>query len=72
MPTYLIDDHTCVEPQWFDGVETVGITAGASAPESLVQDLIARLREMDEVQVEHLDGVEERVHFKMPKELSAT
>lgn len=70
VPTYLIDDHTCIEKQWFDDVETVGITAGASAPESLVQDLIERLRQMAEVHVEHLDGVEERVHFKMPEELS--
>jgi 4-hydroxy-3-methylbut-2-enyl diphosphate reductase len=71
VPTYLIDDHTCIEPQWFDGVGTVGITAGASAPESLVQDLIERLRLMEDVQVEHLDGVEERIHFKMPVELSS-
>ena len=71
VPTYLIDDHTCIEQQWFDDVETVGITAGASAPESLVQDLIERLREMGDVQIEHLDGVVERVHFKMPAELSA-
>ena len=70
VPTYLIDDHTCIEPGWFDGVETVGITAGASAPETLVQDLIERIRQMDDVEVEHLDGVEERVHFKMPKELA--
>ena len=71
VPTYLIDDHTCIDQQWFDGVEAVGITAGASAPESLVQDLIERLREMGDVQIEHLDGVVERVHFKMPAELSA-
>ncbi len=71
VPTYLIDDHTCIDQQWFDSVETVGITAGASAPESLVQDLIERLREMGDVQIEHLDGVVERVHFKMPAELSA-
>ena len=71
VPTHLIDDHTCIDQKWFDGVSTVGITAGASAPESLVQDLIERLREMEDVQVEHLDGVVERVHFKMPAELSA-
>ncbi len=71
VPTHLIDDHTCIDQKWFDGVSTVGITAGASAPESLVQDLIERLREMEDVQIEHLDGVVERVHFKMPAELSA-
>ena len=71
VPTHLIDDHTCIDQEWFDGVSTVGITAGASAPESLVQDLIGRLREMGDVEVEHLDGVVERVHFKMPAELAA-
>ncbi len=71
VPTHLIDDHTCIDQKWFDGVSTVGITAGASAPESLVQDLIERLREMEDVQVEQLDGVVELVHFKMPAELSA-
>ena len=71
VPTYLIDDHTCIEPGWFDDVERVGITAGASAPESLVQDLIDRLRQMGEVDIEHLNGVEERIHFKMPLELAA-
>ena len=70
VPTYLIDDHTCIEPHWFDGIGTVGITAGASAPESLVQNLIDRLRELDDVHVEHLDGVKEQVHFKMPANLS--
>ena len=70
VPTYLIDDASCIDASWFEGVETVGITAGASAPELLVQDLVERLREMSEIEIEHLDGVEERVHFKMPAELA--
>ena len=70
VPTYLIDDASCIDVAWFDGVDTVGITAGASAPELLVQDLVERLREMSEIEIEHLDGVEERVHFKMPAELA--
>ena len=70
VPTYLIDDASCIDVSWFEGVDTVGITAGASAPELLVQDLVERLREMSEIEIEHLDGVEERVHFKMPAELA--
>lgn len=72
VPTYLIDDAGCIDTAWFDGVETVGITAGASAPEILVQEMVDRLREMSAVEIEHLDGVEERVHFKMPAELVQT
>ena len=70
VPTYLIDDASCIDVAWFENVETVGITAGASAPELLVQDLVERLREMSDIEIEHLDGVEERVHFKMPAELA--
>ena len=70
VPTYLIDDAGCIDTAWFDGVETVGITAGASAPEILVQEMVERLRQMAPVEIEHLDGVEERVHFKMPAELA--
>ena len=72
VPTYLIDDAGSIDTAWFDGVETVGITAGASAPEILVQEMVDRLREMATVEIEHLDGVEERVHFKMPAELAKT
>jgi len=71
VPTYLVDGPDCVDPRWFEGIETVGITAGASAPESLVQDVVARLRELDEIEVEQLDGADERVHFKLPPELAS-
>lgn len=70
VPTYLIDDASCIDPGWLDGVEAVGITAGASAPEILIQELVERLRELAEVEVETLDGVDERVHFKMPAALA--
>ena len=70
IPTYLIDGPESVDRAWFDNIETVGITAGASAPETLVLELIDYLRGMDDVEVEQLDGVEERVHFKMPAELA--
>ncbi len=70
VPSYLIEDATFFDPAWLEGVETVGITAGASAPESLVQATIKRLAECRELTVEKLDGVEENVHFKLPPELA--
>ncbi len=70
VPTFLIDGTEGVEPSWFDGVESVGITAGASAPEILVQELVEHLRAISDIEVEQLDGVEERVHFKMPAKLA--
>ena len=70
VPTYMIDDARDVDPTWFEGVERVGSTAGASAPEQLVQELIERLRELEEVDLHVLDGIKERVRFKLPKELT--
>ena len=70
VPTYMIDDACDVDPTWFEGIERVGITAGASAPEQLVQELVARLRELEEVDLHVLDGIKERVRFRLPKELT--
>lgn len=53
------------------GVNTIGITAGASTPEELVHELIERLREMHEIKVEVFDGIEENIQFKLPDELRA-
>jgi 4-hydroxy-3-methylbut-2-enyl diphosphate reductase len=65
---YLIDDETEVDPGWFDGVETVLITAGASAPEHLVTGLIKRLqREFGGGEVETRTLVEEDITFELPK-----
>ena len=69
VPTYLIDDPDSILPAWLEGVSSVGITAGASAPEILVQQVVAHLRSLREIEVEQLDGVDERVHFKMPIDL---
>ena len=69
IPSYLIDDASVLDPAWIDGAETVGITAGASAPEALVQELISRLSELDAIEVEELDGNNENVQFKLPPEL---
>jgi 4-hydroxy-3-methylbut-2-enyl diphosphate reductase len=70
VPSYLIDDADSLNPAWLDGVSTVGITAGASAPEELVQELVKRLEDFGEVSVEELSGVEESVIFKLPRELA--
>ncbi len=66
--SYLIDDETFIKDEWFDGVQTVGITAGASAPEVLVDRVIGNLcaRGAD-VQIETLDIAEENVFFNLPK-----
>ncbi len=69
VPSYLIDDANALKSEWLDGVSTVGVTAGASAPEELVQELIKRLGDFGETRVKSLDGVEENIVFKLPKEL---
>ena len=68
-PSYLIDDATGLVPSWFDGVDRVGLTAGASAPETLVQGVIAGLRRFGEITVSTLSGVAEDVKFKFPAEV---
>lgn len=69
-PSYLIDDASALQSDWFLGVETVGLTAGASAPEMLVQGVIEGLRQFGQVDVSALAGVAEDVKFKFPAELS--
>ncbi len=69
-PSYLIDDASALRPEWFTGVEIVGLTAGASAPEMLVQGVIDGLRQYADVDVATLAGVAEDVKFKFPAELS--
>jgi len=68
-PSYLIDNAASLDPRWLDGIRAVGITAGASAPELLVRDLVAWLQERFEVELETLDGIAENVHFRLPPEL---
>lgn len=66
---YLIDDAGGLDPAWLEGVSSVGVTAGASAPELLVQGLIDRLAEDFDVTVEEVDTVRETVSFKLPRAL---
>jgi 4-hydroxy-3-methylbut-2-enyl diphosphate reductase len=70
VPAYLIDDADSLELEWLDGVQTVGITAGASAPEELIKELLDRLEEYRDVTVDLSRGVEENVQFKLPPEIT--
>jgi 4-hydroxy-3-methylbut-2-enyl diphosphate reductase len=70
VPSYLIEDATALDPGWLDGVSAVGITAGASAPDELVEELVERLRELDEIEIQRLPGVTENVRFRMPAQLA--
>jgi 4-hydroxy-3-methylbut-2-enyl diphosphate reductase len=65
-PAYMVDAAADLRPEWFDGRLRVGLTAGASAPDVLVQQVIARLREFGVVGVRRLPGVQEEVRFPLP------
>jgi 4-hydroxy-3-methylbut-2-enyl diphosphate reductase len=69
-PSYLIDDEAGLRPEWFAGVETVGVTAGASAPEVLVQGVLDGLRRFGDVEVGLMAGVPEDVRFRLPPEVA--
>jgi 4-hydroxy-3-methylbut-2-enyl diphosphate reductase len=70
VPSYLVADGDEVDPEWLSGVETVGITAGASAPEVLVEDVIDALRRLGPVEVSTLPGREEHIQFRLPVQLA--
>ena len=67
----MVDNADQLNPEWIDGRTRIGVTAGASAPEVLVQEVIDRLKALGAKSVPPLDGVEENVVFPMPKGLSA-
>jgi 4-hydroxy-3-methylbut-2-en-1-yl diphosphate reductase len=69
VPAHLIDGADDIDRAWLDGKSRVGVTAGASAPESLVQGVVARLREWGAVAARELEGGVENVTFALPKEL---
>lgn len=72
VPSYLIDDETEVRPSWLIGVQTIAVTAGASAPENLVQELIASLQTKHGYgAIEEVEIKEEDVRFSLPGELAA-
>ena len=69
VPSYLVADGEGIDPAWLAGVETIGITAGASAPDELVDSVVNALRGIGPVTVSTLDGVEENIQFSLPAEL---
>ncbi|MES2072496.1 MAG: 4-hydroxy-3-methylbut-2-enyl diphosphate reductase [Pseudomonadota bacterium] len=70
--SYMIDNAEAINPEWLANVQRIGVTAGASAPEVLVQDVINRLKQLGAKSVRTLDGAIENVTFPMPKGLAAT
>jgi 4-hydroxy-3-methylbut-2-enyl diphosphate reductase len=70
LPSYLVADGSELNPDWLNGVQTVGITAGASAPEVLVDDVIGALRRLGSVDVSVLPGRQENIEFRLPAELA--
>ena len=69
VPSYLIDDESDIDPDWLSAKTTVGVTSGASAPESLVERVIARLNCIETVEVQNIVTREENIEFSLPKEL---
>ena len=68
-PAHMVDGAADLRPEWFEGRRRVGVTAGASAPDVLVQDVIARLRELGATAIRKMQGVQEHVHFPLPRGL---
>jgi 4-hydroxy-3-methylbut-2-enyl diphosphate reductase len=69
--SYMVDNASQLDPVWLSGKLRIGVTAGASAPEVLVKEVVARLSDLGAGQVEELHGIVERVVFPLPKNLSA-
>ncbi len=69
VPAYMVDSADDLEPQWVEGRSRIGLTAGASAPDVLVQAVITRLRALGAVSVRTLEGVQETMKFPLPKGL---
>ena len=67
--SYMVDSADELQPAWFEGKSRVGLTAGASAPEVLVQEVIDRVRALGAVSVRKMDGIEETIKFPLPKGL---
>ena len=69
VPAYLIDNASEIEKDWFEGKESIGLSAGASAPDILVEEVVAKLKVWGASMVEEAPGIIERVVFSLPKEL---
>lgn len=69
VPTHLVEEPSALDPAWLEGKKSVCITAGASTPEDLVQDVVEKLREYAPLQISTMDGIVENVQFGLPVEL---
>ncbi len=69
MPSYLIDGAEDIKPEWLVNTKSVAVTAGASAPESLVAGVVEQLRQHVSAGVSEVEGVPEHMEFALPKEL---
>jgi 4-hydroxy-3-methylbut-2-enyl diphosphate reductase len=69
-PTWLLADGSELDPAWVAGAAVVGITAGASAPEAMVEHVIGALRALGPVEVSTMDGIEEHIEFRLPRALA--
>jgi 4-hydroxy-3-methylbut-2-en-1-yl diphosphate reductase len=67
--SYMIDSADELQPEWLEGKQRIGLTAGASAPEILVRQVIDRLKALGAVSVRKMDGIEETLKFPLPKGL---
>jgi 4-hydroxy-3-methylbut-2-enyl diphosphate reductase len=72
LPAYLIDSADEIQRDWLNGINTVGVTAGASAPEILVEQVVARLKEWGGQAINEAPGIREQVVFSLPRELART
>jgi len=70
VPAYMVDNASEIRAEWVTGKDRVGLTAGASAPEILVREVIARLKQLGIGEVDNLDGTQEKVAFALPKGLA--
>ncbi len=70
VPAYLVDGAANIDPAWIIGKQRIGVTAGASAPEVLVEEVVARLRELGAQSVRQIEGKPENVNFPIPRELT--
>ena len=69
VPTYLVEEPSTLDLAWLEGKKSVCITAGASTPEDLVQDVVEKLRDYASLQISTMDGIVENVHFGLPVEV---
>jgi 4-hydroxy-3-methylbut-2-enyl diphosphate reductase len=67
--SYMVDNALELQAQWFEGKQRIGVTAGASAPEILVQEVIDRIKAMGAISVRKMNGIEETIKFPLPKGL---